>query len=190
MTKHVEAANWWRVPAPELKLGKYQSVIIDNGELTKAVPDSKNRYLFSNTPTGAKSLAIVGTALQIVELLERTAKHSIASEIKDLQSLYMGVSLFEPKKRFSGVFPLNELAKEITDVSFKVWLGYPDSKLEKLTKFINWLLKATAREKQVGRLLYVKFSHLPEDGMFAIGKSQVSCKEIQKQILDHLPDTK
>lgn len=187
MTKHVEAANWWRVPAPKLEQGKYHSVIIDHGEMVKAVPDSKNRYLFSESGTGVKPLAIVGTALQIVELLERSAKHSIGSDIKELPKLYMGVSLFEPKKRFDGVFPLNQVAMDIFTFGMKVWGNYKGSKAEKIAHFIADLLKANTASKQKGNLLFVKFSYLQENGMREIGKLQVSCKDLQQLILEQLP---
>lgn len=187
MNNHVEAANWWRAPAPELKLGKYHSVITDHGEMTKAVPDSKNRYLFSESGPGVKPLAIIGTALQIVELLERSAKQSIASEIKELPKLYMGISLFEPKKRFDGVFPLNLVAMDIFNFGMKIWGDYKGSKAEKIARFIADLLKAKTSNKQQGNLLFVKFSYLREEGMREIGKSQMSCTAIQKLILDQLP---
>lgn len=189
MSNYVEAAEWWRVPAPQLHVNKYHSIILDRGEMHKAVPDSKNQYLFSETGAGVKPLAIVGTALQIAELLERSSSRSIVSDIKSLQTLYMGVSLYVPKDRFEGVFPLNAVAKGLADFAIGVWGNAvrEASQAEQIALFMAKLMKASPKEKQQGNNLFVKFSYLQEEGMFKVGTSRVSCKEIQQQLLAHLP---
>jgi len=188
MSNYVEAAEWWRVPAPQLRAGKRHSVILDRGEMTKAVADSKNQYLFSEAGAGVKPLAIVGTALQIVELLEHSNKRSICSQIKGMPHIYMGVSLYEPKKQFEGVFPLNEMAMELFKFAMAVLNSMRGmSTIEQTARFVAELIKANTKEKQQGKNLFVKFSYLQEDGMFKVGTSNVSCKEIQQQLLAHLP---
>jgi len=190
MSNYVETAEWWRMPAPLLHLGKYHSVILDRGEMSKAVPSSKNQYLFSEAGAGTKPLVIIGTALQVLELLERHASRSLASDIKALPDIYMGISLYEPKKRFEGVFPLNEVAMDVFKFGIAVWGSYRDSKPEKIARFIADLLKSNHKEKQKGRNLCIKFSYLPEDGMVKIAKAQITCKALQKMLLDHLPPIK
>ncbi|WAH58889.1 hypothetical protein LZ023_04740 [Pseudomonas silvicola] len=187
MSNYVDSAEWWRAPQPQLHLGSYHSIILDHGEMTKAVPDSKNQYLFSEVGAGVKTLATVGTALQIVELLERTASRSIVNSVDKLSDIYMGIALYEPKQRFEGVFPLNEVAMDFMKFGIAAWAHHRDSKPEKVARFIAELLKAPVREKQKGRNLIVKLSYLPEKGMSKIASGKISCKALQKMILDHLP---
>ncbi|EDK9895141.1 hypothetical protein CK374_23985, partial [Salmonella enterica subsp. enterica serovar Typhi] len=46
--------NMWREPKPVVKEGKYYSLIMDRGELQKAVKSSSNNYLFSEKGAGVK----------------------------------------------------------------------------------------------------------------------------------------
>lgn len=41
----------WREPAPIVKEGKYYSLIVDRGQLQKAVRNTNNDYLFSEKVT-------------------------------------------------------------------------------------------------------------------------------------------
>jgi hypothetical protein len=179
MSNYVERAEWWRIPAPQVHQGKYFSVIQDRGELTKALPSSKNQYLFSETTAGVKPLAIIGTALQIMELLQRSASRSIVSEIRTLPDIYMGISLYAPRSRFEGLFPANEVMMELYKYASSFIPIPPGVKVGKFfSKLIADLLKADAAKKQQGRNLFVKFSYLPENGMVKVGQGSLSCQAL------------
>jgi hypothetical protein len=174
--------NPWRVPAPVLSNGKYGSVIIDRGLLKKAVAGSNGHYLFTDTAVGVQSLAIVGTAVQVIEFLLNHQTRGVESTIKSLPHLYMGISPYTPKARFSGVFPANELLSSVADFLGKLipapdWstlLGAPDQ-LATLKKAIEGLNSA---DKAKGTLLYVKFSYLQEEKMILIGRGRATFKDI------------
>jgi hypothetical protein len=174
--------NPWRVPAPELKAGKHGSVIVDRGQLKKAVAGSNNHYLFSETGAGVQSLVIVGTAVQVVEFLLTHHQRGLESQIKALPQIYMGISPYQPKERFSGIFPANELLSSVAGFlssliptpDWAVLIGIPDQ----LTTLKQAIDGASHASKAKGDLLYVKFSYLPEDKMVEIGRGKMSFKEV------------
>lgn len=71
-----EVISLWREPAPVITEGEYSSVILDRGELKKAVPDSKNEYIPSEKGAGTKPIVLVGTYLQIIDFLKKKIKKS------------------------------------------------------------------------------------------------------------------
>lgn len=178
--------NPWRVPAPVLHNGKYGSVIIDRGELKKAVAGSKNYYLFSETGAGVQSLIIVGTPLQIMEFLLSRETHGIESQIKSLPDIYMGIAPFKAQERFSGVFPIGNTLVEVVKYFASVipvpdWvtLAASPTSLNDMKKSITGLNDA---QKHTGQLLYVKFSYLKEDGMEKIASKSISFRHIAEAI--------
>jgi hypothetical protein len=174
--------NPWRVPAPVLQSGKYGSVIIDRGLLKKAIAASNNHYLFSETGAGVQSLVIVGTAVQVIEFLLDHQLRGVESQIKSLPNIYMGITPYKPKERFSGVFPANELLSSVAGFlgslipapDWSAIIGAPDQ-LASLKKTINGL---SAADKARGNMLYVKFSYLQEDKMVLVGTGKASFKDI------------
>ncbi|HEY0286465.1 MAG TPA: hypothetical protein VGC62_05565 [Pseudomonas sp.] len=181
--------NPWRVPQPVLSAGKYGSVIIDRGALKKAVVSSSNYHLFSETGPAVQSLVIVGTPLQILDFLLSHEKQGIENKIASLPDIYMGISPYKPKERFSGVFGIGDTMAAV--VNFFAGLApAPDwvtivstpSTLEGMKKSFT-ALKET--EKQKGELLYVKFSYLPEDKMQKIASRKVSFREVLQIFQKH-----
>lgn len=98
--------NMWREPKPVVKEGKYYSLIVDRGELQKAVKSSNNDYLFSEKGAGVKPLALVGSPVDIIEFMLQNETRGIENHIKELPNIYMGVTYYKPKQRFTGLFPL------------------------------------------------------------------------------------
>jgi hypothetical protein len=174
--------NPWRVPAPELKQGKYLSIIIDQKQLKKAVAGSNGNYLFSEKGIGVQSLAIVGTAAQITEFLLKNQQKSIESQIKTLPKIYMGISPFKPQERFTGVFPMSDVLSNVAGLLTSTFptpdwatiVAAPDQ-LNSLLKNLTGMSDAS---KAKGNLLYMKFSYLPEDRMVEMGSGKVSFKEV------------
>ncbi len=187
MSANIKPVQWWRVPSPQLHLGKYNSIIVDQGELKQARASSNGDYHpFSESGVGVLPLAIIGTPLQIVELLQRQAKFSIVNQIKELPEIYVGISIYKPKDRFSGVFPVKQVAQDIIKFGLAVWGAYRDSPAEKLAKFVADLLNANKGKEPDGHALFLKVSYLPEDGMVKLGKGSVSFPDIQKHLLAHM----
>jgi len=174
--------NPWRAPAPILVEGKYGSVMVDRGVLTKAVAASNNHYLFSDTPVGAQSLVIVGTPLQVMDFLLTHQQRGVESKLMGQQEIYVGISPYKPESQFSGVFPANDLLASIAGFlsnfiptpDWSALIGIPDQ-LESLNGAIDSL---SSSDKAKGDVLYVKFSYLPEDKMIQVGNGKVSFKEV------------
>jgi hypothetical protein len=177
----MQPQNPWRVPAPELKLGKHHSVIIDRGELKKAVAATNGNYLFSETGAGVQSLVIVGTPVQITEFLLNHQRHAVESQIAKLPKIYMGISPFKPKTRFTGVFPVNEMLVKVAGFlctllptpNWATLIGIPGQLID-LKKTIDGI---SHQDKTKGDILYLKFSYLPEDGMVEVANKKLTFKE-------------
>lgn len=185
-----EPAGLWRAPAPVLQSGSHYSVILDRGVLKKAIADSRNDYLFSETGAGVQSLVLIGTSTQLIEFLINHKDRLIDNKINELPDIYMGIAPYVPQSRFSGLFPLGDA---VTDI------------ISQLTNFIpgggNWrdiasipgtlsglksgIDKLSDPQKQSGKVLYVKFSYLPEDRMIKLGRGSVSLKQALDLLQDH-----
>ncbi|MCT6980727.1 phage major capsid protein, partial [Salmonella enterica subsp. enterica serovar Oranienburg] len=96
--------NMWREPKPVVKEGKYYSLIMDRGELQKAVKSSNNNYLFSEKGAGVKPLVLIGSPVEISEFMLQNKTRSIENHIKGLPDIYIGVTKYKPKQRFTGLF--------------------------------------------------------------------------------------
>lgn len=173
----------WREPVPVVKAGKYQSIILDRGKLTKAVRNSQNEYVFSEKGAGVKPLVLIGTPTQVIDFLLENESRGIENHIEALPDIYMGVSSYAPSERFSGLFPLNDIfikavenvqkflpvGTDITDAA-----GTPSDVKEMYQK----IHELNDKQKSQGKVLYVKFSYLPEKGMQKIGKNSISFGKI------------
>ncbi|MDA5497107.1 hypothetical protein N0K21_05550 [Yersinia aleksiciae] len=175
----------WREPAPIVKEGKYYSLIVDRGELQKAVKSSNNDYLFSEKGSGIKPLVIIGTPLEISEFLIKNETRGIENHIKDLPDIYMGITNYVPHKRFSGLFPLHDLLSKTVMQALKfVPVGTIVTDAAGMPSNINEMYQVikqlSHKEKADGNVLYVKFSYLPEDGMKKVATKTVSFGKILK----------
>lgn len=178
--------NMWREPNPVVKEGKYYSLIVDRGELQKAVKSSNNDYLFSEKGAGVKPLVLIGSPVEISEFMLQNETRGIESHIKDLPDIYMGVTLYRPKQRFTGLFPLQDVLIQTVDQVSKFApgtvitdaAGVP-SDLKSLQQAI---LAMKQKDKTSNNILYVKFSYLPEDGMVKVGSKTVSFGGILEQM--------
>ncbi|WP_268798792.1 hypothetical protein [Pseudomonas huanghezhanensis] len=182
VTPPVAPINPWRVPKPTLSAGKYGSVIVDRGQLKKSVVSSNNYHLFSETGTGAQSLVIVGTALQIFDFLLSHQHQGIENRITSLPDIYMGISPYTPKARFTGVFGIGDTMVQVVSyfagaIPVPAWVSIATAPttLDAMKKSLAGLKET---EKQKGDLLYVKFSYLPEDKMQKIASRKVSFKDV------------
>ncbi|MFL4555016.1 hypothetical protein ACH19I_00210 [Yersinia kristensenii] len=179
----------WREPAPIVKEGKYYSLIVDRGQLQKAVRNTNNDYLFSEKGNGIKPLVLIGSPLEISEFLLKNETRGIENHIKELPDIYMGITNYVPQKRFTGLFPLHDLLTKSVTQALKFGpigtimtdiAGIPSD----LNEMYNVIKKLKNKDKSNGMLLYVKFSYLPEDGMKKVGKKTVSFGKILKQMQD------
>ncbi|MDN0093989.1 hypothetical protein [Yersinia rohdei] len=179
------AANMWREPVPEIKNGKYYSLIVDRGELQKAIKDSNHEYVFSEKGAGTKPLVLVGTAVEIMAFLLSNETSGIENHIPGLPDIYMGIAPYVAHQRFTGLFPLNDVLMQsvgqvqkflpvgtlITDAA-----GIPGD----LKELYDALHQLNTKQKESGQILYVKFSYLPEEGMVKVGSKTISFGKILK----------
>ncbi|AKA37314.1 hypothetical protein NE897_01025 [Yersinia ruckeri] len=175
----------WREPIPEVKAGQYYSLIVDRGELQKAIKDSNNEYVFSEKCAGTKPLVLIGTSVEITEFLLNNETSGIENHITELPDIYMGITKYVAKERFTGLFPLNYLLISTVEQTQKFLpfgtlitdaAGIPDD----LKALYQSLHKLDRKQKESGQVLYVKFSYLPEKGMRKVGKKTISFGKILK----------
>lgn len=100
--------------------GKYYSLIVGRGELQKAVKTRNNDYIFSEKGAGIKPLVLVGSPVEISEFMLQNESRGIESYIKELPNIYMGVTDYIPKQRFSGIFPLQNILVQTIDQVHKI----------------------------------------------------------------------
>jgi hypothetical protein len=178
--------HMWREPKPVVHKGKYYSLIVDRGELQKAVKNSNSDYLFSEKGAGVKPLVLVGSPVEISEFLFQNESRGIENHINELPDIYMGVANYKPKNRFTGLFPLQDVLTQTIDQVSKFVPGTyitdaagAPSDLKALKKAI---LAMKHKDKTSSNILYVKFSYLPEDGMVKVGRKTVSFGRILEQM--------
>lgn len=182
----VSDIKMWREPTPVVKEGKYYSLIVDRGELRKAVKSSNNDYLFSGEGAGVKPLVLVGSPVEISEFMLQNETRGIENHIKGLPDIYMGVTQYEPKQRFTGLFPLQDVLTQTVDQISKFVPGADITDAAGVPSDLKALQQAILAMKQKDKtsnnILYVKFSYLPEDGMVKVGRKTVSFGRILEQM--------
>lgn len=155
--------NMWREPAPVVKEGKFFSVIQDRGTLQKAVKSSNNEFLFSEKGAGVKPLVLIGSTVEIFEYLKKNETCGIENHLQEIPEIYMGITSYIPRKRFSGLFPLQDFLVQTLEQVLKFVpagtvitdaAGIP-ADLKELYSITNSL---NSKEKSDGDILYVKFS--------------------------------
>ncbi|ECF3575494.1 hypothetical protein V9842_001535 [Salmonella enterica] len=178
--------NMWREPKPVVKEGKYYSLIMDRGELQKAVKSSNNNYLFSEKGAGVKPLVLIGSPVEISEFMLQNKTRSIENHIKGLPDIYMGVTKYKPKQRFTGLFPLQDILTQTVDQVSKFVPGTDITDAVGIPADLKALQQAILamkpKDKTSNNILYVKFSYLPEDGMVKVGSKTVSFGRILEKM--------
>jgi hypothetical protein len=180
--------NPWRVVSPVLHNGKYGSVIVaEEGRHPATVSSSSpSRYLFDETVIAARSLVIVGTAMQVLEFLLTHQQRGIENRIKELPDIYMGIAPYKPKKQFSGVFPIGDTLVSVIKfftglVNVPSWAALPISAID-LKSVLSSIQALSDSEKIKGEVLYVKFGYMPEDGMQKIATKSITFKQVAEAI--------
>lgn len=181
ITGTVQASDitMWRESAPVVKEGKFFSVIQDRGTLQKAVKSSNNEFLFSEKGAGVKPLVLIGTPIEIFEYLKKNETCGIENHLQEIPEIYMGIAKYVPRKRFNGLFPLQDfLVKTFEQVLKFVPVGTVITDAAGIPADLKELYSITnslkSKQKSDGDILYVKFSYLPEDGMQKIATRSVS----------------
>lgn len=173
----------WRAPQATVKAGSNYSVIVDRGELKKAVASSNGNYLFSESGAGVQSLVLIGTSTQLIEYLINNKHRLIENRITVLPEIYIGIAPYVPKQRFTGLFPIGDsvtaVVTQLTDFipgggAWRDIASIPGT-LSGLKAGIDKLSNA---QKQSGTVLYVKLSYLPEDKMTLLGKNTISFDQV------------
>lgn len=173
----------FRAPQPTVKAGSNYSIVVDRGELKKAIPSSNGNYLFSETGAGVQSLVLVGTSTQLIEYLINNKHRRVENQIKVLPEIYIGISPYVPRQRFAGLFPLGDSVTEVvTQLTNFIPGGGAWRDIAEIPGTLSGLKagidKLSESQKQSGPLLYVKLSYLPEDKMILLGKNTVSFDQV------------
>lgn len=179
----------WRAAAPELKTGRYRSIIQDNKDLRLAVAGSDGNYLFSETGAGVQPLVFIGTLLQISRYLSANADRRIVNTIRELPQLYAGIDVFQPREPFKEVFSLGTIATQVTRSLldfFPSGSGLAGAVADLLNGGLSLadmvrrivsntvLLDAVDKEdKRRSKLYILRVSYLPEDGLKQVATGDI-----------------
>ena len=179
----------FRSAAPELKAGRYRSIIQENKDLRLAVASSDGSYLFSEAGAGVQPLVFVGTLLQISKYLAANENRRIVSTIRELPNLYAGLDAFKPKEPFKEVFSLGTVATQVTRSLLDFFPsgsglggaiadllngGLSLGDLVKRIATNTVLLDAVEKEdKRRSKLYILRVSYLPEDGLKQVATGEI-----------------
>ena len=189
----------WREPVSIVRKGGGFSVIQDDGRLLKAIKASNNKYLFSEKGMGTKALVLIGTPVQVMHYFAKNASTGIDNRLKDLPEVYMGITKYVPAERFTGLFPLedffSQFVKQIALDYLPVNTGFDSlndmldamANAQGLKEQLDWIAEQEIDDSQYNQLLYVKFTYMPEDGTFLVGKGKVSFSMIEDVFVQRLP---
>lgn len=184
----------YRIPVPEVKKGENYSVIEDRGVLRAAIADSAGNFLFSEQGAGVKPLAIIGTASEIIDFLIKKENRQIKNTIDDLPEIYVGVDYYIPEERYEGLFPVGD---SITDLVKGVSGFAPGDTITDIAGILkdvvdtgkDILAKKRSKKKFDPKILYVKISYLPEEGLTKVAERQISFGRIAQILASSLTKT-
>ncbi|EEB5174100.1 hypothetical protein S479_23705 [Salmonella enterica subsp. enterica serovar Newport] len=186
----------WRVPSPQIINGKYFSLIVDSGDLKKAITDSKNNYLFAESKDGfsteaIKPLAFIGTLSELTIFLMMNKDKKVVNLIPQLKYLYIGMSKYKPVHRFSGVFPVQDVGVKLFSQLISIYpdlsglkvpvfiesAGIPGT-LKELVESITKMKTSDDTNAKSEDIYFLKISYLPEDGMMTIFNNTLSFSQL------------
>ena len=184
----------YRIPTPEVRKGENYSVIEDRGVLRAAVADSAGNFLFSEQGAGVKPLAIIGAASEIINFFIKKENRQIKNVIDDLPDIYLGVDYYIPKERYEGLFPVGDSITELV----KRFSGFaPGDTLTDVAGGLkdivdtgkDILAKKRSNKKFDPKILYVKISYLPEEGLTKVAERQIDFGRIAQILASSLTKT-
>lgn len=190
----------YREPNQKLLSCKYlPSVIIDRGELKKAIPGQKGDYLFSEVGAGVKPLVFIGTVQELVRFLYENKALKIENTIKELPYIYMSASYYRPQERFEGITPVHDAINQITQ-AIKSFIPNPlsdsitnrldiRSALEDIKTYLSDPKISTSGSLSDGKsinskLIYLKISYLQDKGAVKIGEKSITFGSILYHFLE------
>jgi hypothetical protein len=112
------AANMWRGSESSVrKSGKY-GVVLDCGVMRRCGKSNRppHYYVFTeDSAIGVRPLVLIGTVNEIFEFLMINKTSGIENRIASIPDIYMKASQYRPGKRYVGLFPGLDAAKQLTD---------------------------------------------------------------------------
>jgi hypothetical protein len=168
------------------------SFIQDRGVLRHAATASSGYYLFSEVGAGVQPLALIGLWHEVLNFLVKRSGGGIDNRIVDLPQVYMGLSYYQPGKRFTGLFPVGDAAVQLTKgaMGFVPGNNITDAggAIGDLIENVGSLFKKTKTKtySPASNEVYVKFSYLPEEGMAEVGSGKVSFQTIYPHVQSSL----
>lgn len=175
----MEKILFYREPAPKL-VKKGKAVIMDRGQLMKALPDSHGDYLFSEAGIGVRSLVLVGDLYAITEFLYKNSSKRIHNTISELPNVYLSAGSYKPNKRFEGIIGVGDvvtvLAKSLVDFvpgnTITDFLG-------NIATFGSILKELTSKEVKVkSKMVYIKLSYLNDHSAINLGCKYVYLRSV------------
>lgn len=165
-------------------LKKENILVVDRGELHKAIPASNGSYLFSETGAGVKPLVFLGQFSDIIKYLVGQKDKKIENRIQELPKMYASACFYSPGKRFVGV---SEIHSATSGLIKSVLSFVPGTVLSDfLSGSVNFMktmmdiFKDGKKEKTLpSQRIYLKISYLPsEEGEVEVGEKEICFKDI------------
>jgi len=179
--------------------GYFPSIVKDRGKLSKALPASQGKYLFSEVGAGVRPLVFIGTMQELVKFLYENRALEIKNTIKTLPYIYMSASYYRPQERFEGITPVHDAINQITQ-AIKSFIPNPlsdsitnrldiRSALEDIKAYLSAPKIGTSGspddEKSIdSKLIYLKISYLQDKGAIKIGKKSITFGSILYHFLE------
>ncbi|MUJ36893.1 hypothetical protein [Aliivibrio fischeri] len=185
-----------RLSAPKIVRGKWGGMLVDDGGAMSAVRSSHGEYLFSDTPTGAKSIGIsASNEATLMQYLDRYAIRQVASDIDELSEIYVRVGPRPGSTRLKGLFPVEDATKGVingvTNLSIRtggiqgptmIGMQTPGGLAKPLSSVIARYKKIIGWEKSLsggkGHGLMLEISPYLGAGMIKVGDGNVSFGDI------------
>ena len=180
-----------RLSAPKLTRGRWGGVLVDEGRAVPGVRSSRGEYLFSDTPTGAKSIGIsADNEAILMRYLDTYTTRQMNSDIDELPEIYARIGPRPGAARLKGLFPVEDATKGVINglTNFSVRTGgIPGpSLIARYKKIVGW-------EKSLsgggGHGVMLEISPYPGSGMIKVGDGKVSFGDIAAALRHHSQDT-
>ncbi|NOJ24250.1 hypothetical protein [Vibrio coralliilyticus] len=185
-----------RLGSPKLAKGKWGGIIQDDSEVIPAVRSSRGEYMFSDTPTGAKSIGLsANNRITLMRYLEAYPDRQVVSDIEEMPSIYVRIGSRPGAARIKGLFPLEDAVKSLLNGLNNLAIrtgGIPgptssaiptpgsvakplSSVTARYRKIVGWEKSLSA---EAGHGVMLEISPYPGAGMIKVGEGKVSFRDI------------
>ena len=165
---------FYREPAPKI-IKENTSIVVDRGQLIKALPNSHGDYVFSEVGAGVKPLILVGNLYEITDFLYKNKDKRIHNTIPELPNVYLSAGKYLPKKRFKGIIGVGDivttLAKQMLDFFPGTTVSDFSSSAYTFYSILKELMSKGVEIKSDP--VYVRLSYLNDDSAINLGEKYI-----------------